>query len=215
MKTIFKMSFFLLLSLFSFQSFSQNETKAVIANDLMNVFYIGIDNPINIAVPGITNDKINVTITNGTIKKDNGRYLVQVTNTSDVTINVSAENKMISSSIFRVKRIPDPSVVIGDQSYFKSVMTKEELLKAGELNVVLNLPFELKYIISSFIFSYNSGGGLMNDIAVNGNKFNQMVNNSINKLVVGQKIVFENIKAIGPDKVTRTLPPIIVTLIDK
>ena len=214
MKTIFKMSFFLLMSLFSFQSFSQNETKAVIASELMNVFYIGIDNPINIAVPGITNDKINVAITNGTIKKDNGRYIVQVTNPSDVTISVSVDNKVVSSSIFRVKTIPDPIVIIGDLPHFKFSITKEELLKAGELNVVLNLPFEIKYIISSFSFSYLING-LFTDINVAGNKFSQAVINGINSTIVGEKITFENIKAIGPDKVTRTLPSIIVTLTDK
>ena len=45
----------------------------------MNVFYRGLDNPVDISVPGVANDKLRVSISSGhKIKKQpDGSYIVE------------------------------------------------------------------------------------------------------------------------------------------
>ncbi len=90
----------------------KKETPVAIALDKMNVFYIGVDNPVTIAVPGVPADKLLVTIDHGTITGNNGRYIVRVAQTGETTITVAIiknEKKvLLSSQLFRIKRIPDP-----------------------------------------------------------------------------------------------------------
>jgi hypothetical protein len=91
---------------------AKTETPVAIALDKMNVFYIGIDNPITIAVPNIPSDKLLVTINNGLIKGSNGKYIVRVATLGEATITVATikddRKVLLSTQTFRVKRIPDP-----------------------------------------------------------------------------------------------------------
>ena len=85
---------------------------ATVSADKMNVFYIGVDNPVSISVPGVPNDRVRASITNGTIiPKGNGKYIVRVSQGTKSVVNVTAEmnGKMMSmgSAEFRVKRVPD------------------------------------------------------------------------------------------------------------
>ena len=90
--------------------------EAVVAADKMNVFYVGIDNPISIAVPNTSNDNLLVTIDNqATIQKmSDGKYIVRVIRTGQVNITIEANGKTTTKQ-FRVKAIPDPVVRIGNQ----------------------------------------------------------------------------------------------------
>lgn len=85
---------------------------AAIALDKMNVLYIGLDNPITVAAPGVAPEDLVLTVTEGSasITGKNGKYNVRVTTPGQITIGVMkrGDNKLISQSSFRVKRIPDP-----------------------------------------------------------------------------------------------------------
>lgn len=96
MKTLATMMLFLFLVLCSYQSYSQKEINAVISADSMNLFYRGLDNPVSVAVPGISSDKLKVSIDNGTITGSNGKYVVNGFKGKDVNVvhlEVSAELK--------------------------------------------------------------------------------------------------------------------------
>ena len=83
MKTITKTLVIFLAILSNISLFAQTDATAVVAADKMNVFYIGVDNPISVAVPGIASDKLRVTVNNGTITGSNGKYIVKVGNTTE------------------------------------------------------------------------------------------------------------------------------------
>ena len=59
-------------------SFTVAPPSATVSPTKMNVMYRGLENPISISAPGMTNENIQVNITNGTIKKGAkaGEYLV-------------------------------------------------------------------------------------------------------------------------------------------
>lgn len=90
-----------------------DDAPAAIALDKMNVLYIGVDNPITAAAPGVAPEDLVLTVTEGnaSITGKNGKYNIRVTSPGQVTIGVmkSGSSKIISQSSFRVRRIPDPA----------------------------------------------------------------------------------------------------------
>lgn len=89
------------------------EQPVAIAVDKMNVLYIGVDNPITVAVPGVPSDQLLVHIDQGSISGSNGKYTIRVTTPGETTIKVLTvrddRKLLLSSQTFRVKTIPDPA----------------------------------------------------------------------------------------------------------
>jgi hypothetical protein len=218
METKFKKIIVILCSIiFNFQLNSQTENSVVVSADKMNILYVGIENPVSIAASGISSDKLKVIISNGTISGSNGKYIVQPIGGSESIIEVSAEVKpgyikKVGSVVFKNKRIPDPSPCIGNYCNTSLYITKEELLKSTIVNVSLNMPFEIKFEIVSFVFSYLGENKNKVDIPVSGNRFTQDIINSINKMNDGGELFIENIKVKFSDGSFRNLSPIEIKL---
>jgi len=87
------------------------ETSATVSADKMNVFYIGVDNPISVSVAGVSSNavKVNCSGPGCNLKGGKGKYVVNVSRPGDVKINV-AGGGLSKSADFRVKRIPDSLV---------------------------------------------------------------------------------------------------------
>src|SRR5690606_16795271 len=95
------------------QTFQVARPSAVVSPDKMNVLYIGVNNPVSVSAPGTPTDKINVSMSGGSISGSGGKYNVRVTSPGTARISVSAEvapgkTQTLSTTEFRVKRIPDP-----------------------------------------------------------------------------------------------------------
>ena len=214
-----KMIVVLIAMSISVKLMAQTENLVVVSADKMNVLYIGIDNPVSIAVPGIASDKIKVSINNGTISGSNGKYIIRVDKVMETIIEVSAEIKpgetqKLESSIFRIKRIPDPIPCIGNNCNSNFYISKEELLKDPQINVSLNLPFDFKFEVISFSLTYVVDKNLLTETAI-GNKFTQQMIDAITKLADGSKVYIEDIKVKGPDGALRMLPAVIIKLAEK
>ena len=76
---------------------------AAVMLDKMNVFYIGVDNPITIGSPTGW-DKTNVSMSGGSISGSGSKRVVTVSAPGTATITVTADGKRSDFS-FRVKRI--------------------------------------------------------------------------------------------------------------
>jgi gliding motility-associated protein GldM len=216
MRPNFKPIVIVILLLLNVQLYAQTEYNAVVAADIMNLFFIGIDNPVSIAVSGIANDKLIVSIKNGSITGSKGKYIVKVDNLNDVVIQVAAELKpgeikVCGSSIFRVKRIPNPIPCVNGNCNANVTINKTELLKNPELTVKSMVPFELTFQIVSFTMAYSSHNTIISETAT-GNKLSQKMIETISNMVSGSKIYFEDIKALGPDDEVRNLNSITVIL---
>jgi gliding motility-associated protein GldM len=216
MKTLIKTIALIITVLFNLQLFAQTENKAVVSADDMNIFYIGIDNPVSVAVPGITNDKLRVTISNGTISRNGDKYIVKVDKPGETIIQVAAEIKpgeikSVGSSSFRAKKIPDPKACLGNNPNTALYMTREELLKNAEVNVLWNLPFDNKFEVISFSLTYVFNKDLITKTTT-GNKFSPEMIEAVNKVEDGSKMFIEDIKVKGADGMVRTLSPIIIKL---
>ncbi|MGV3508770.1 MAG: gliding motility protein GldM, partial [Sphingobacteriaceae bacterium] len=94
------------------QKFQVARPSAVVSPTKMNVFYIGVPNPVAISAPGIPKESLRVSMTGGSISGSNGTYTVKVSSPGTAKVVVSADIngkvQTIGSSDFRIKRIPDP-----------------------------------------------------------------------------------------------------------
>jgi len=195
------------------------EPSVNVSAEKMNVFYIGVDNPVVVSVPGVADDLVHASITNGTITKRSGRgkYMVRVPNGSTLThVKVSAkfdeESRTMGSAEFRVKRVPDPIATVAGKS--KGGVLKAQVIAAG--GIIPSMPpgfdFHLHFRIKSFVFSAMINGDFVEE-ACTGNQFNNKVKRYINMVRRGHKVYFENIIAKGPDGSNRKLNPVILKLL--
>lgn len=89
--------------------------NASIALDKMNVLYVGVDNPVSIAASGGGDDKVQASISNGTLEKVGpGKYVARVNKvTDDCKISVSVDGKVAGISQFRVRTVPQAQAYVG------------------------------------------------------------------------------------------------------
>lgn len=83
----------------------------------MNVFYIGIDNPVQVAVEGVPGNELKLRLEGpGAISGGDGNYNVVVSKPGEITITilrlVNGAETEIGRKKYRVKRIPDPAPVL-------------------------------------------------------------------------------------------------------
>lgn len=188
-----------------------------VAATKMNVFYIGVDNPISISVPGMADENIRPSITEGQLKKDpngNGWIANVDIGTTSTVINAQAnyEGSLINigRQEFRVKRVPDPVAQVA--GIISGSIDKNTLLAANAIIPVMkDFQFDLNFIVNSFTMATIINGDWVPK-NTRGNRFSQEMANLIRSSKRGQKFFFENIQAVGPDGVTRTLNPISLTI---
>lgn len=168
---------------------------AAVMLDKMNVFYIGVDNPVTIGSPTGW-DKTTVSMSGGTITGSNDKRIVRVSALGNASITVTADGKS-GSFPFRVKRIPDPIFKIGSgKPRVPSVEFKNQSFARAELE---NFDFDLKYnIVSATV--YFSGAGFPNVLtaALNGGSLAPL-SSVLSRCGPGTVVTFDNVKVSGPD----------------
>jgi gliding motility-associated protein GldM len=183
---------------------------AVVASIKMNVLYRGLDNPIEIAVPGVKSDKVTATITNGTIKRSPNGWEVSPGDQGESVITVLVDNKKVSEKVFRVKNVPNPIALFAGK--YEGEIAKDIAVKTEMLEVELkDFLWDLKFVINSFTFSCSKDNLDVEELS-NGNKLNDKMKSLISTCKAGQKFIFKDIKAIGPDGRIRDLNQIVLTI---
>ena len=177
----------------------------------MNVFYIGVDKPVDISAPGVAKDQIRPSISNGSISKaSGGGWVVRAKTPGKAVVSVSAdvdgETKSMGKMEFRVKNIPDPIGKIGGKT--GGSIRKAQLMASATVRAELeNFDFDVKANVVSYSISYVSRG-LLATQEIRGDRLNDMVKRVISNSRVGDRLYFDNIKAKLPDGTTRTLPTV-------
>jgi len=171
----------------------------------MNVLYIGVDNPINISVPG-SPERIIPTISVGNIRQQGNEWIVSNLSASgarEAVISISAvfsgKTKNMGSSTFRLKTVPDPVIKIAGKN--EGYISKS-LLLASPFLVPESHPgfdFDLKYSVTSFVFSTSTSAGEGTDMKVQGNRLTPEILKIISNARKNQRIWFDDIYVKGPD----------------
>ena len=197
---------FCFLSLFLF---SINAQTVVVAVDKMNVFYLGVDNPVAIAIEGISDEKLKVTIDNGEIiKKEKGHYIAHLERTGTANIMIEWDDQKVLKT-FRVKQIPDPRVIIGSRDRNSCAHTFNGLIATLD-----NFDFAAQCKVVSYTCTCNYKNEDAKQAQVNG-MTSAEVSRILSHLKKGDKVTFSNIKVMCPgDKVPRFIKDNIVQIIE-
>ena len=180
----------------------------------MNVFYIGVKNPVSISSAGLAMDKVTPVITKGKLYKDpknKGQWIVEVPKgIKDVSVSATAKIDgkpySLGSLDFRVKRVPDPTATIAGMT--GGSIDKNQLLAAGAIIPEMRgFEFDLYFQITSYSFTTLINGDFFT-IKAKGNTFSKDIIKRIRSGKRKQKFFFENIQAKGPDGTKRSLNPV-------
>lgn len=187
------------------------EATAVISPTKMNVFYLGVDNPVSVSVAGVPGDKIFPTINNGVIQKVGNAYVVRPRQTGNASITVVAEidgkKKPMGSMDFRVRPIPDPVPKVANRKS-GSVDRNTLLAQMVILADLENFEFDAKFYVTEFTVSASINGFTQDQMAKN-NKITEAQKNIIRNAQKGSRVIFTGIKATGPDGRLRDLNDIV------
>ncbi|MEP7163935.1 MAG: gliding motility protein GldM [Ferruginibacter sp.] len=170
---------------------------AAVMLDKMNVFYIGVDNPVTIGSPTGW-DKTTVSMTGGTISGTGSKRMVRVTTVGPANITVAPQGKA-NVFPFRVKRIPDPVFkVASGKVRMPSVEFKSQQYCRADLE---NFDFDLKFTIVSATV-YFSGANFPNvaTTSITGNGLAPLAP-YMARCGPGSVVTFDNVKVSGPDGV--------------
>ena len=199
-------------------SYSVGQASASVAATKMNVFYVGVDNPVSALGGGVSERYTDVTISNGTITKTGpGTYNVRVnTPGQNAVISVySTEGKkrtLMGEYTFRVKRVPNPEARINGQEVGVKQIDKNTLANAGGLLVSMkDFDFELNLQISSFNVQVSRKQELSASMPSNGNKFSPTMIDNFKRCSRGDKVFITDITAKMPDG-NRLLGDMILTI---
>jgi gliding motility-associated protein GldM len=133
-------------------NYEVGERSVTVSAEKMNVFYIGVDNPVAVSAAGISSNELSVSVSGGggSIRKaGNSKYIVNVSQpTDDCRINVSGGG-MRDSKLFRVKRIPDPVARLGNKQD-GSMGNGEFKAQGGVIAWLDNFDFDAKCDIQGF-----------------------------------------------------------------
>lgn len=176
----------------------------VISPTKMNVFYRGLDNPVDISVPGFSAEKIQPSMSNGSLVRTGEGWVARPGNGNESVINVSVEmedgtKRNMGQMTFRCKNVPKPVPVFGGQSIGD---TRIELSSArAQLGVAARMDdfvFDLDYPVVSFdLVTITRGEAIKR--SSNSNRLTPEMKEMLGQVKRNQRIMIENIKAKAPD----------------
>lgn len=190
------------------------ERSVTVSADKMNVFYIGVDNPVSVSAAGVSSNDLQVSISGGggTIKKvGSANYIVNVSEQSnDVKINISAPSiGLRDSKPFRAKRIPDPVAKLGNIAS-GSIGNGEFRAQLGVAAHLENFDFDAKCQIQSFTLYRAEPRKDLQDAQNEGPRFGGKAQALVNQAKPGDRYTFQDIKARCPgDKAARPINPMV------
>lgn len=188
------------------------ERSVAVSLDNMNVFYVGVENPVSISAAGVPTDQMKVTSTGVQLTKNSsGKYVVIPQKTGQATITVSGGGLPPATFEYRVKRIPDPVVKLGDLTGGTVPIAHFQAQK-GLIPFLENFDFKAKCDMRGFELvrlrkgdaatATNQGGGFGSD-----------ARRLIDTAQRGDVFYFDNVKVHCPgDDYDRKMPGLIFTL---
>ena len=201
------------------QKYTVVDPSATVSADLMNMLYAGYSNPISVSVPGVPLNKIQATMTNGTLTPTGpGRYIAKPSKVGqDATITVISTNtgrpQQMGQFAFRVRKLPDPAPFIpykdeqGNTDRFKGGnMSIQQLMGIESIGAAIDDGvLDINFKVQSFevVFFDNMGNAM--PMASDGDKFSARQKETFRKLRRNRRFYISHVVATGPDGIQRTL----------
>ena len=201
------------------QKYTVVDPSATVSADLMNMLYAGYNNPISVSVPGVPLNKVQATMTNGTLQAVGpGRYIARPSKVGqDVTISVVSTNtgrpQQMGQYKFRVRKLPDPTPYIamkdehGNPTRYKGGgLAKSQLVASDAIGAAIDDGIlDIAFRVQSFetVFFDNMGNAV--PMASDGANFSARQKETFRKLARNRRFYVSRVTVVGPDGLTRTL----------
>ncbi|ASB49400.1 type IX secretion system motor protein PorM/GldM [Alkalitalea saponilacus] len=193
------------------------EPNVVVSPTKMNVFYEGVENPVEISAPGVPSERLRVNISNATYTRRGNEYIVQPNAGSagreavvTVTTEINGRMQNLGSRNFRINRVPNPVAKVGGVS--EGAIARQVLLaQMGIVADMENFDFDLTFRVTQFRVSTVQRGFMVDQRSSN-NMFTEEQKDLIRAATRGQRIIIDDIRAVGPDGRTRNLSSITLTI---
>ncbi len=183
------------------QTYQVAKPSAVVSPDKMNVLFIGVTNPVSVSAPGIPKEKLHVSISNGSLSGSAGKYGAIVNSPGDATITVSGEvggkTMVLGSTLFRIKRIPDPKAQFAGKS---SGATSSANLKAQDrlFAKLENFYFDIRFDVTRFTMYIMKPRQDAIIMSSSGSELTPEMKRALGTISPGTKVIFGGIMATGP-----------------
>ncbi len=195
------------------------DPAATVSATMMNVLYAGIDNPISISVPGVPQQSVSATMTNGSLTRQGDGWVARPGKPGDeaviaVSATIDGRPQQVSSYTFRVRRLPDPTPYLalgsgqGDRYKGGKPITKAQLLDTKSLSAAIDddmLDIDFKVLGFETVI-FDAMGNAIPEVS-DGANFSSRQQASFKRLSRGKRFYISRIRAMGPDNVERTLSP--------
>ncbi len=195
-------------------SYIAAKPSVVVSPTEMNVFYIGVPNPVSISAAGFANSDLQPSCTGGALTKTPTGYVVNLPVGTKATQSekdgpfcmISVSGKMPDgshkslgeASKFRIKRVPDPTCYVANKKGDINV-SKAELGIATQVQARMeNFDFNLSYAVTSFEMVVTVNGNTVQKTS-NSNLFTPEMKTLMGQIGHGSHIIIQNVHVRGPD----------------
>lgn len=187
--------------------------SVTVSADKMNVFYIGVDNPVSVAAAGVSTNELRVSGSGGGLQLKGGgtgKYIATVSRPGeDAIITVSGGGLTPTKFDFRVKRIPDPVARLSKTSGGE-MGSGEFKAQRGVVAILENFDFDAKCEIQGYTLTYvPKREDPIDSVNPNG-PYNDKSRRLVERAKPGDIFYFDNVKARCPgDPAGRTINPMV------
>jgi len=186
--------------------------NTVISPTKMNVLYRGIDNPVSVSAAGASIERITINVSNANWVQAGGIFNIKPGEgrTCEITVRVDGQ-QLDKPQSFRVKNLPIPMPVL--DGITSKLVSKGELQASQGIRAEMpsDFEFDLKYRVTTFRVSATIDGYTEEEVS-SSNTFTDKQRRIFDRLRSGQRIMFVDMKAAGPDGKTVDLPDLTVKL---
>ena len=173
--------------------------SVTVTADKMNVFYLGVDNPLSVVAAGVSSNELRVSASNASLTPNGaGKYIAKVSGGGGVAkLTVSGGGLNPTTFDFRIKPIPDPVAKLGGSTGgdIGNGVMKAQLGVIAELS---GFDFDARCDIAGFELVYAPKREDPLVVSNVGPSFNSESRSLLNRAKPGDAYYFNNVRARCP-----------------
>ena len=170
----------------------------------MNIFYIGVENPVEVIGAGETIEMSTNAAVVGVKRQSSNQFVVTARIPGEITLDIE-QGKEKSTAQFRVKRIPDPVASLG-RKRGGDIGLGEFKAQMGALAQLENFDFDVECEIVGFQLWRISEDGSRRSVVNQGGRYTAETQALVQEASPGDIYLFHNIRARCPsDMVSRSI----------